>query len=52
MHREDGVALAGALVEELVVVLDHVDAWEDLGSNFGSKPLPRVVSQGRMVAVR
>ena len=32
--------------------LDHVDAWKDLRRNFSSKPLPRVVSQRRMVAVR
>ena len=32
--------------------LDHLDAWKDLGSNFRSKPLPRVVAQRWMVAVR
>ena len=58
MHREDGVALAGALVEQLVVVLriDHLDAWHldhvDAWKDFGREPLPRVVSQRWMVAVR
>ena len=32
--------------------LDHVDAWKDLRRDFGGKPLPRVVSQRWMVAVR
>ena len=51
MHRKHRVTFTGALVEQLVIILRHFYAWKHLGSNFGSKPLPRVVSQGRMVAV-
>ena len=51
MHRKHRVTFTGALVEQLVIILHHLDAGEHLGGNLRGEPLPRVVSQRRMVAV-
>ena len=51
IDRETGASTKSQLDLRAAWHLDHLDAWKDLGSNFRGEPLPRIVSQRRMVAV-